>query len=587
MRVTDRYFRQHLEEALSNGLPLIIENIDEELDPMLDPILEKDIEIQGKNKTITIADKQIDYDDNFRLYLCTKLSNPHFAPELYAKTTVVEFAVTLIGLEQQLLAYVIQKERAELEESREKLMQEVNENQKNIKMLEERLLKQLSDTKGNLLDDENLIHVLAETKKTASDVNEKLNNAKETSMRIDSAREEYRPVAIRGSVLYFLIVEMSLVNPMYQTSLSQFLFLFDRAINQAERAPLPSKRIENIIERASYSIYTYISQGLFKRHKFLFVLLMACKIQLRDNKITYDAFSSLLKGGGALDIKSVRQKVFDWIPDTTWLNIINLSTTIEVFTALPDLIARNEKLWRRFYDEERPEVAKVPELHDRLSTFEVLLLIRSFREDRTVLAAQEFIKESIGEKYIDPLPVNLEEAWSESSNIIPLVCLLSPGSDPTSLIEGLAKKKKKEVPHISMGQGQERAAAERISDGFANGNWVLLQNCHLGLRFVQGLEDQIKEAHEQGAIHPDFRLWITSEPNPQFPIGLLQMSIKLTLEGDVGVKAGMKSAFQWVTQDILDASRRPEWRPLIYSICYLSTIVAERRKFGPLGFSVR
>lgn len=81
--------------------------------------------------------------------------------------------------------------------------------------------------KGSLIEDVELMSVLKSTKQTSEEINEKLNIAKDTELKIDTAREEFRPIATRGSVLYFLICDMPHVNCMYQTSLVQFLERFD------------------------------------------------------------------------------------------------------------------------------------------------------------------------------------------------------------------------------------------------------------------------------------------------------------------------------------------------------------------------
>lgn len=82
------------------GYPLLIENVENEVDVMLDPILEKQITVKGRLKLIKLGDQDFDYDDKFMLYMTSRLSNPSWSPELAAKTTIIDFAVTQSGLEQ-------------------------------------------------------------------------------------------------------------------------------------------------------------------------------------------------------------------------------------------------------------------------------------------------------------------------------------------------------------------------------------------------------------------------------------------------------------------------------------------------------
>lgn len=137
----------------------------------------------------------------------TRLPNPHFSPELQAKTTVIDFTVTLRGLEEQLLGRVIAREQKALEELLTSVLEEVNSNTKALLELDAQLLERLTSNSGNLLDDDELVDVLASTKAKAAEVKEKLLAADETKKSISEKREQFRPVATRGSVLYFSIVD--------------------------------------------------------------------------------------------------------------------------------------------------------------------------------------------------------------------------------------------------------------------------------------------------------------------------------------------------------------------------------------------
>jgi len=114
--MTNSNLKDLIKIPLQDGGAVMIENIENEVDPMLDPLLEKQFIKKGRNFIIKLADQDLDYDPNFKLYMTSRLANPHFSPELAAKTTIIDFTVTQGGLEQQLLGRLISKEQKSLEE---------------------------------------------------------------------------------------------------------------------------------------------------------------------------------------------------------------------------------------------------------------------------------------------------------------------------------------------------------------------------------------------------------------------------------------------------------------------------------------
>lgn len=71
-------------------------------------------------------------------------------------------------------------------------------------------------------------------------------------------------------------------------------------------------------------------------------------------------------------------------------------------------------------------------------------------------------------------------------------------------------------------------ALQYLETAIARGQWLMLQNCHLLVKWLKELEKQLERLTKP---HPDFRLWLTTEPTPSFPIGILQRSLKVSMVG--------------------------------------------------------
>ena len=386
-----KYFRTHLEDSLSLGRPLLIEDVGVELDPVIDNVLEKNFIKSGSIEKVLVGDKECDVMPGFMIYITTKLPNPMFSPEISAKASIIDFTVTMRGLEDQLLGRVILMEKSELESERVNLFESVMKNQRSMKELEANLLCRLTATEGSLVDDEALIEVLRETKTTAEEVNQKLQISEVTEKKIMKAREEYRAVATRGSILYFLIVEMSFVSIMYQNSLKQFLTIFDNSITKSARSNVTEERINIILRYLTYEVWAFTSRSLYERHKLLFTLMMAIKVDFFRGIINYTEFMSFIKGGASLDLNAVTPKPFKWILDITWLNLVEISK-LKPFADILKKIENNEREWKMWYETEKPEQEEIPCGYHGLDVFRKLILIRSWSPDRTISQARKYIE---------------------------------------------------------------------------------------------------------------------------------------------------------------------------------------------------
>ncbi|XP_030390149.1 dynein heavy chain 9, axonemal isoform X7 [Gopherus evgoodei] len=587
IRIGQKGYLDTMEQALAAGEVVLIENLEESVDPVLGALLGR--ETIKKGRYIKIGDKECEYNPSFRLILHTKLANPHYQPEMQAQCTLINFTVTRDGLEDQLLAAVVNMERPDLEELKSDLTKQQNGFKITLKTLEDNLLSRLSSASGNFLGDTALVENLETTKQTAAEIEEKVQESKVAETKINEAREHYRPAAARASLLYFIMNDLNAIHPMYQFSLKAFSVVFQKAVERASPDESLKEHVLNLIDSITFSVFQYTTRGLFECDKLTYTAQVTFQILLMNNEINMVELDFLLRYPAQPGVTSP----VEFLSNHSWGGIKSLSS-MEEFRNLDRDIEGSAKRWKKFVESECPEKEKFPQEWKSKSALQRLCMLRAIRPDRMTYAVRDFVEEKLGSKYVVGRSLDFATSFEESGPATPMFFILSPGVDPLKDVEKQGKKlgytfNNRNFHNVSLGQGQEVVAEQALDMAAKEGHWVILQNIHLVAKWLGSLEKKL-EQHSEGS-HQEFRVFISAEPAPSpdghiIPQGILENSIKITNEPPTGMHANLHKALDNFNQDTLEmCARENEFKSILFALCYFHAVVAERRKFGPQGWN--
>ena len=614
-----------MEFALEAGQSVLIENMENSIDAVIQPVYSRAIIKKGKTRYIRLGDKEFTLHNNFKLLMHTKLSNPHYPPEIQAECTLINFTVTEAGLEDQLLALVVKKERPDLAQQKEELIKQGNEFKIKLKQLEDDLLFRLANAQGDILENIELIENLEYSKKISTEIKEKVEIAKVTEVMINEASEAYRPAGSRGALVFFMMIELYKVHSFYKFSLDSFVIVVNRAIdivaermnpkkvakepgeeggeapeeeeNKEEEQMTPrslAKRVDALIDSITLQGFNYTRRGLLERHKLLVATMLCLRIMIRKKKIDEVEVGALIKKEVAIDVPNQSESL-KFLPESIWPAIKGLES-IKVFANLISSMESEALQWRKWYAEEKAEIAELPRQYKDISLFHRLLILRAMRPDRLSGALQQFVGENLGEEFVEQTPFDVFQLYNEMTAITPAFFVLFPGVDPTPDVERVGKSNGISIVdntliNISMGQGQEDIAIKALHDCAKKGNWIMVQNVHLMQTWLKVFERNLEIIQED--IHPKFRCFISSEPPPlpemeTIPESILQNSVKVANEAPTDLKANIRRAFNMFDESHFERAishKLPEFKAILFGLCMFHSLILGRKKFGCQGWS--
>ena len=591
---------RNIERAVQFGTPVLIQDVKESIDPILEHLAAKSFVKKGGSVTVKIGDKNVEVSPKFRLYFTSKLMNPHYTPEISTRLAVINFTVKEQGLNAQLRDLVVRRERPDLDSEKNDLVVKVARGKRKLVELEDLILDLLSKATGSLLDNIELINSLTYSKATSEEVSASLRVAEKTGEQIEKTAAAYAPAAERATLLYFTLYAFADVDPMYQFSLDSYTSLFDSSITKSKRQSLsdPSdieERLNQLNNYHTYAVYRYASRGLFESHKLLLSLQICMRIQMAAKTISTREWNYLIgtdKGNTEDSSKTSPCIRIDWLPSESWSNVRRLALDFaQVFAELPESIdSESHDEWRHWYQHAKPETQELPgKWQNSLDSLQKLLLLKALRLDRVEIAIRTYVSDYLGEKFVDPPVLNLNEVFNDSTCTEPCIFVLSAGVDPMANLRQLAisKEMSDKLHTVALGQGQAATATELIARGRKEGHWVFLANCHLMLSWLPDLQTIIEDFDIEKP-HTDFRLWLSSTPTSSFPLYILQRGLKITTEPPKGLRANLSRIYTTCISEesFTQCNKREKYGKLLFALSFFHALLLERKKFGTLGMNI-
>lgn len=564
----DDSFTKQLESSLRFGNPILIQDA-EHLDPILNHVLNKEYQKTGGRVLIQLGKQEIDFSPAFKIYLSTRDPSATFPPDICSRTTFVNFTVTQSSLQTQSLNDVLKSERPDVDERRSNLIKLQGEFKVHLRQLEKRLLQALNESRGNILDDDNVIETLETLKTEAGEIAVKMSNTEGVMAEVEEITLQYSIIARSCSAVFAVLEQLHYLNHFYQFSLQYFLDIFHSVLhgnkNLAGERDF-NKRRDVIIKDLFVTTFKRTALGLLQKDRIALAMLLAQASPYKMDKSLIDVIlDDRIEGKDLSTEIDAKDETF------------NRAKRLAVLKDKLDQVPAN--VWDAFLSEELAENF-IPQIWDaNTEPFDQgllsLLLVKLFRLDRFVPTAERFVTSVFGAELLDIVD-DLKETISQVPSTRPISLVSTPGFDASYKVDNLVERMRVRCTNIAMGSNESLASADKaVSNAAQVGSWVLVKNVHLAPTWLQSLEKRMESLNP----HSDFRLFLSMESSPKIPVNLLRASRVLMYEQPAGVRANMKDSMSSLSNR---ATKSPVERSRLYLLLsFLHAVVQERLRYAP------
>ena len=432
-------FVKRLENAMKFGSIVLIQD-GEFYDPILNHLVFKEYRRVGGGEQVKIGENYIDISPEFKLFIHTKDTHVVIPNYVRCHVNVVNFSTTRESIELQAIRVALTKERPDSQEKRDQFMRLNGEYKIRLRSLEEKLLQELNNSEGNILENDVLVQTLEDLKEEASVIESKIKETEDFMEQADLLAEEYSLLGQHCVKLYAVIESLGERHWFFKISVNQFMKCFESAISEQTgnhqneaRAGTESFSVTSgeLIWCLYKKVYGTFSQNFDSINKKIFSTLLYMTYHLVNGKSDYvkilgELFNSFALNTFSEKIPEILQELNSIVSDTT-----SSSHFLE--------LSNEEGLPSMFFDN----------------------IQRMFIEG-TSTTLLEFIGDSIG-----------------------VILGSAPEVDGSLQVMDMAKREQCSVTVIPLGSNESTKYAESEIMKCGNGaNWLLIQNLQMSMSWV-------------------------------------------------------------------------------------------------------
>ncbi|ODV62102.1 dynein heavy chain [Ascoidea rubescens DSM 1968] len=563
----DDGFVKQIENALRFGNSILIQDA-EHFDPIISRVISKEIQKAGGRSLIRLGKQEVDCSPDFKLYIQTKDPLVIVPPHISCRTTVVNFTVTESSLESQTLNMTLKKERPDVEKQRIELIKLHGEYKVRLRFLEDKLLQSLSDTEGNILDNDEIITTLENLKVESKEIEMKIEETDNVMKTVEKVLENYNILSSNCSAIFSLLDRFQDINPFYQFSLTYFIDIFKTVLSL--KSNKNENRVKSLILRLYQEIYSRTALSMHNSDRPVFGLCLYVLFQ--SIQIGKDLLQTLMEILGLISEENINplklKKIFEHFSINS--NSENFVTLLENYT---------EDNFKLVLEENKDE---------KLEELKVLLEVL-FKMQETPDAFVQSFSNLCNFLFLPGVP--LFASSYDFSNIVnihnnsfePFILCSPEGYDPTFKVKNLVNTFDIKLSTVAMGSAEAvDIANQEIKKASKEGYWVLIQNIQMAPLWLEYLEKQLNSI----SANSKFKLFLTCNLTSDIPTTLLRTSFNLVFENPPGIKTVMNEIFNEIPLERIE--RKPvERRHLYFLATWYYGIVQERLRYVPIGWSKR